>query len=309
VRALVTGGVGFIGTHLVATLLDEGWEVVVVDRVHKRSFPSIKQRSSAKLSFYEAELSNRGALKAALDGVDVVFHLAWTGENLASSQDLKTHVEYNLLPSLGLFELCQEHNVQRVVFLSSGGTVYGPARHLPITEDHPCNPISPYGMTKLTVEHYLKFYDLDYVVIRPSVPYGEWQNPFGVQGAVAVFLGKVLRGEPIVIWGDGSVVRDYFYIGDLAQACVRAATAACSREVFNIGGGKGISLKQLIDMVGEVSTARVEVEYQSARPFDVPRLVLDISKASNRIEWRPRVGIQEGLERTWRWMREWIRDR
>ncbi|MCD4747888.1 MAG: NAD-dependent epimerase/dehydratase family protein [Thermoanaerobaculales bacterium] len=300
-RALVTGGLGFIGSHLVNALLVEGWQVVIFDRAGNPFFPVPTQAR-----FVEAELGNRGALSHALKGVDVVFHLAWSGENLASTQDLRAHVECNLLSSLSLFELCEKAGVRRLVFFSSGGTVYGKADHVPIAEDHPRNPISPYGLTKLTVERFLEFhgsqFGMDSVIVRPSVPYGERQNPNGVQGAVSVFLGKAMCGEPIVIWGDGTVVRDYFYVGDLAQACIAAAQTSARGEVFNIGGGMGISLNQLVEMVRGVTGIDVEVVYQAARSFDVPELVLDIRKAEEILAWKPVVGLEEGLERTWEWI-------
>lgn len=301
-RALVTGGLGFIGSHLVDALLAEGWQVVIFDR-GRNPFYSVP----AKAEIVEAELDNRGALSQALRGVDVVFHLAWSGENLASSQDMRTHVELNFLPSLRLIELCEKAGVQRVVFFSSGGTVYGKAVQLPIAEDHPRNPISPYGLTKLTVEKFLELhgslFETDYVIVRPSVPYGERQNPSGVQGAVAVFLGKAMHGEPIVIWGDGTVVRDYFYVRDLARACLLAAVTPAGRQAFNFGGGVAISMNRLVEMVRDVTGIDVEVIYQEARSFDVPELVLDISKAERELAWQPVVGLAEGLERTWKWIK------
>lgn len=301
-RALITGGLGFIGSHLVNELLAKGWEVVIFDRARNPFFAPPEPAS-----FVEAELDNRGALSAALQGVDVVFHLAWTGESLASSQDMRTHVELNFLPSLRLFELCEDAGVKRIVFFSSGGTVYGKAAWLPIPENHPRRPISPYGLTKSTVEGFLELHGdllgIDYVILRPSVPFGERQNPAGVQGAVAVFMGHALRREPIVIWGDGSVVRDYFYIGDLARACVLAAETPTGRQAFNLGGGVGITMNQLVEKIRAVTGREIEVVYQEGRSFDVPELVLDISRAEEELGWRPEVSLEVGLERTWKWIR------
>jgi len=300
-RALVTGGLGFIGSHLVNELLAEGWDVVIFDRARSPFYSAPEG-----VQFVEAELDNRGALGQALDGVDVVFHLAWTGESLASSQDMRTHVELNFLPALRLFELCEDAGVKRIVFFSSGGTVYGKAAWLPIPENHPRNPISPYGLTKSTVEGFLELhgdlFDIDYMIVRPSVPYGERQNPVGVQGAVAVFMGHAFRNEPIVIWGDGSVVRDYFYVGDLARACLLAAVADKGRQAFNFGGGVGISMNQLVEKIRGVTGRDIEVVFQDSRSFDVPELVLDISKANAELGWRPEVSLEDGLDRTWNWI-------
>lgn len=304
-RTLVTGGGGFMGSHLVESLHGAGWDVVVLDRgVNPHAPPP------AGVRFVRAELADRGLLRGALEGVEVVFHFAWTGVHVASNEDLRTHAELNLLSSLSLFETCCEMGVRRVIFVSSGGTVYGEARHLPIDESHPTHPICAYGVTKLAVEHYLallgRLHGLEYVVLRPSVAYGERQNPDGAQGAVAVFCGRILRGEPIVVWGDGTAVRDFFYIGDFVEACRLAATRPVSGEIFNCSGGRGISLNELLDLLGRISGREVEVRHEAARSFDVPELVLDISKAERLLGWVPRTRFEDGVARTWAWIERYL---
>ena len=301
-RALVTGGNGFMGSHLVEGLSAEGWEVVVVDRGTNPYFTP-----APEVRVVRETISNRGAMREALAGVDVVFHLAWSGVHVSSNQDLRSHVEANLLPSLSLFDVCLEVGVPRVVFVSSGGTVYGKAEELPISEEHATHPINAYGVTKLAVEHYLALYrhlwQLEPVILRPSVAYGERQDPAGLQGAVAVFLGRLLKGEPIVVWGDGGAVRDYFHVSDLVRACLRAATRPVAGEIFNISGGRGVSLRELLELIRRVTGRQPEVRYEEARRFDVPELVLDLGKARELLDWQPRIALEEGLERTWRWIR------
>jgi UDP-glucose 4-epimerase len=216
-------------------------------------------------------------------------------------------IKANLLPSVSLFEACLHAKVGRVIFISSGGTIYGPARSLPIPETHPQNPINGYGINKLMVEKYLEMhnylYGLDYTIVRPSVPYGPRQNPLGKQGAVAVFLYRVAKQLPIVIWGDGSVTRDYFYISDLVEALVACAERKTMHErVFNIGGGSEISLNTLLKSIEGVVGKKGVVEYQPARKFDAPRIALDINRAKRELDWKPKVSLQQGITQTWDWM-------
>jgi UDP-glucose 4-epimerase len=303
-KALVTGGSGFIGTHLVDELVTRGWKVRVLDLFDRR-YGSLPR----SVELVRADLSNDYALREALTDVEIVFHLAWGSIHEVATRDPLHDIEMNVMPSVRLIEHCRTVGVQRLVFLSSGGTVYGPARYLPIDEAHPTDPISAYGVTKLAVEKYLHMYHhlygLDYVVLRPSVPYGPYQDPRRRQGAVSVFLYRALKGEPLDVWGDGSVVRDYFFIGDLISAMVLAAT---TREieggrVFNIGGGRGYSLNELIQVVEQVTGRPAMVRYQPGRPIDVPSVVLDTSHAAACFQWTPQVELADGVVRTWHWIR------
>ncbi len=302
-RSLVTGGCGFIGSHLVDRLIREGWGVTILDRDESPVW-----RIPDGVGFIREEMNNRGALEEAVSQADVVFHLAWSGVHQSSNQDLRGHVEMNLLPSVDLFDLCARHRVRKVVFISSGGTVYGRAVRLPIAEDHPTVPLNGYGAAKLAAESFLRLqtelHQLPHVILRPSVPFGERQNPDGIQGAVAVFMGKALRGEPIVIWGDGSVVRDFFHVADLADAFVAAAASPVTAGTYNVGSGVGVSLDELVAALREVTGIPVEVRYEEGRPFDAPAVVMDVSAIGRDLGWRPRVGFAEGLERTWNWLKE-----
>jgi UDP-glucose 4-epimerase len=197
--------------------------------------------------------------------------------------------------------------VRRIVFTSSGGTIYGPARELPITEAHPQNPINAHGITKLAVEKYMQMfhhlYGLDYAILRPSVPYGPRQNPLGRQGAVAVFLYRVASGLPVTIWGDGRVTRDYFYVSDMADALIAAAGRELGEHhIFNIGGAEEVSLNCLLEHVEETVGVKALVEYQPGRKFDASRIVLDTSLARQELGWQPCVSLADGLRRTWNWM-------
>ena len=301
-KALVIGGNGFIGSHLVDELLNQGWEVVVLDFQERRYDPI-----PSSLHFVRGDLNQTYLVREALTGIDIVFHLAWASIHETSNQDPAADVTANLIPSIQLFENCRLMGVRRIVFISSGGTVYGPAQALPIAETHPQNPINGYGITKLAVEKYLQMFyhlhGLEYAILRPSVPYGPRQNPLGRQGAVAVFLYRIAHGLPITLWGDGSVTRDYFFISDLVQALITATVQNLGQErIFNIGGPEEISLLQLVKHIENTIEKKANLEYLPARKFDASHIVLDTSLAKKILNWQPNVDIKEGLEKTWAWM-------
>ena len=192
-----------------------------------------------------------------------------------------------------------------MIFASSGGTVYGLPHTVPIDEDHPTNPITSYGVVKLAIEKYMdlfwRLHGLHYTVLRISNPYGPYQNPVGQQGAIAVFLHHLRTGQPITIWGDGRVVRDYIYVSDLVDALVLAAEVETRRKVLNVGSGHGTSLNELIALMGKETGERPEVDYLKGRALDVPANVLGISRVREELGWRPRTTLDEGIARTWNW--------
>jgi UDP-glucose 4-epimerase len=301
-RVLVTGGNGFIGSHLVDQLIKRDWDVTVFDLNERRYDPL-----PSKVHFIRGDLNQAYLVREAVSGVDVVFHLTWTTIHEVANQDPAGDVTANLIPTIHLLEACRNAGVRRVIFTSSGGTVYGPAQAWPISETHPQNPVNSYGVTKLATEKYLymfrHLYGLDYAIFRPSVPYGPRQNPLARQGAVAVFLYRVARDLPVTIWGDGSVTRDYFYVSDLAEALIAGAENELREQrIFNIGGREEVSLIQLLKIVEEVVGKRACVEYGPARHFDAPRIVLDTRLAQQELGWKPTMSLTDGLVQTWKWM-------
>ncbi|MCD6040999.1 MAG: NAD-dependent epimerase [Burkholderiales bacterium] len=280
---LILGGKGFIGSHLSRALAAAGQEPRVFDRPQEFLAPA--------------------QLDAALAGVEVVFHLISSTVPKNSNDDPMADIEANVVGTLRLLDLCRRRKVRKVVFISSGGTVYGVPRGTPISESHPTEPICSYGIHKLAIEKYLhlnwSLHGLDYCVLRVANAYGEGQRTDAAQGAVAAFLERAVRGSPIEIWGDGSVVRDYVYVGDIVQALLKAAAHRGERKVFNIGSGVGVSLNELVREIGKIVGRTLEVRYAPGRGFDVPANVLDATAAREQLGWRPSTSLPEGLRRTY----------
>lgn len=300
--SLVLGGNGFIGSHLEDRLLADGHAVRVFDK-----YPERYRKSLTNVDYRFGDFGNRGLLAEALAGIDTVIHLISTSLPKTSNDDPAYDVQSNVIETLFMLEKCVELGVKKVVFISSGGTVYGRPLQLPIAENGPTDPECSYGITKLTIEKYLALYHhlhgLDYVVIRPSNPYGSRQNPHGIQGAIPVFLGKVAKGEPIEIWGDGSVVRDYLYIDDLIDGICRAAFTPSQDRIFNLGSGKGLSLNEIVAAITVVTGCDVPVIYKPGRPFDVPAIYLDISRAARQLGWQPVTSLESGIKQTWEFIK------
>jgi UDP-glucose 4-epimerase len=296
----VLGASGFIGSHLVDALLARGCQV----RALSRSFPGLISPEAVAHPLLEhrpLDFSDPAGLQGFMEGVEVCFHLISTTLPAASNLDPGHDVQTNLGSTLQLLESARQAGVRRIVFTSSGGTVYGQPTTIPIPEDHANNPTCSYGITKLAIEKYLDLYrilhGLESVVLRIANPYGDRQRQSSVQGAIAVFLGRALRHEPIEIWGDGNVVRDYVYVGDVASALLAAADYQGCHHIFNIGSGHGLSLNQLIHAIEKQLGHPVRVNYQPGRDFDIPINVLDISLAADELGWSPQVLFAEGLAR------------
>jgi UDP-glucose 4-epimerase len=302
VTSLVLGGNGFIGVHLVERLAEDGRPVRVYDRSPSR-FRAIPRG----VEYVEGELGNHGLVREAVEGAEVVYHFVSTTLPKTSNDDPIYDVRSNLVDTLQLLEACVEAGVRKVVFASSGGTVYGSPETTPIPEEHPTNPITSYGIVKLAVEKYLGLFHhlhgLDYAALRISNPYGPYQDPAGQQGAISVFLNRLYSGQTISIWGDGEVVRDYLYVSDLVDALVLAAAGQTRDKVLNVGSGRGVSLNELVGIISGVVGERPTVEYLPARPLDVPVSVLGIRRAREELGWAPETELEEGISRTWDWIR------
>ncbi|MDR6423168.1 UDP-glucose 4-epimerase [Paraburkholderia phenoliruptrix] len=305
-RCLVLGGRGFIGSHLIRALLAQGFLVRCFDRPQ----PGVRVGSEFKhpnLERCDGDFVNPLDVSHALEGVDICFHLVSTTLPKSSNADPVFDVETNLLGTVRLLTQAVEFGVGKVIFVSSGGTVYGVPRAVPLAETHPTEPVCSYGISKLAIEKYLALFHqqhgLDYAVLRLANPFGEGQRADSGQGAVAVFLGRILKGETLEVWGDGSVIRDYVYIEDVVNALLLSIDCKDDERVFNIGSGRGHSLNEVLDVLERTVGQRAIRRYRPARSFDVPASVLSIESARRSLGWSPKVGFDEGVERFAAWMK------
>jgi len=304
-QVLVTSGTGFIGSHLVRGLTESGNNVAVLSTWK----PSVKQLASGA-SYIKGGLADSKLVEQSLKThkTEVVYHLAWDSIHETSLERTAADLENNLLGTVNLLEACRKSGVRRVIFMSSGGTVYGLPDSLPIRESHTTNPICAYGVTKLAAEKYLGLYQhlygLEAVIMRPSVPYGPGQNPARRQGAIAVFIDRALRSKPITIWGDGSSMRDYFFVEDMVDPLIRVMSIPVStNNIFNLGGTRALTLRDLIGTIEEVLDLKINVNFEAARNFDVPNLKLDCRRATSAIGWQPKTGLELGIQLTEQWIR------
>lgn len=300
-KCLVLGGNGFIGSHLSDKLLAEGHVVRVFDK-----FEEHYRKPNAEIEYFFGDFGNRGLVANAIEGVDIVFHLISTTLPKTSNDDPVFDIQSNVIETLFLLEQCV-NKVKKIVYISSGGTIYGNPVTLPISEDSPTNPECSYGITKLTIEKYFALfahlYGVNYSILRPSNPYGSRQNPFGIQGAISVFLGKVINNQKVEIWGDGQIVRDYIFIDDLIDGIYKAATLNSQKKIFNLGSGQGHSLNELLDIIRKVTETEILVEYKSQRSFDIQEIYLDITRAKEQLGWTPLTQLEKGVQNTWQFVK------
>lgn len=303
-RCVIFGGCGFLGTHIGGALVRRGHAVCAFDRV--RGLAGLPAEVSREIEVRLGSWEDDAAMQSALVGADAVVHCVGLTLPHDSNENMSFDVTANVVGSVRLLEAARRAGVRRILLTSSGGTVYGVPRRIPIDEEHPTDPICSYGITKLAAEKYLHLYrhlhGIEYAALRISNPYGPGQNPRAAQGAVAVFLGRLARGEPIEIWGDGGVVRDYVFIGDVAEAAALALELSGPVGVVNIGSGRGTSLNELVEALFQTTGSRVPVHHFPPRRSDVPANVLDISRARRLLGWSPRTELGAGLARTWEWI-------
>ncbi len=309
-RCLVLGGGGFIGSAVVDRLLLDKHAVRVFERPDVKPYRTFGPQE--QVDWVGGDLQNAQEVAEALQGVDTVFHLVSTTLPKNSNDDPIYDVQTNLVATLQLLQAMVASGVRRIVFISSGGTVYGAPRYMPIDESHPTEPQVSYGITKLAIEKYLVLYEATHgikaTILRVANPFGERQRIASAQGAVGVFLNQAMQGKTIEIWGDGSVTRDYIHISDVAEAFIKAAEYRGDKNVFNIGSGAGTSLNDLLATIESVLGAPVARQYLEGRPFDVKINVLDTSRAAAELGWVPQVSLSDGISRTIAWTKSTLAD-
>jgi UDP-glucose 4-epimerase len=338
-KSLVLGASGFIGSHLTACLLMEGYDVKILTRrnffelnrtllfdllysqriieneLHLsgvgHSFISngdasicniqLAKNFDNKLEIQYGDFQHLETVKQCTQGIDYVFHLISSTTPSSSNQDMCFDISTNLIPSLNLLESCVKNDVAKLIFFSSGGTVYGVPECVPISELHNTNPICSYGIQKLAIENYIYMYHILYglksAILRLSNPYGFGQGIQKKQGFIGTLIHRLKSGKEMEIWGDGTVVRDYIYIDDVIQASIKALNYESNFCILNIGSGIGLSIIDIIHQVENIIQEKLNVVYKASRSFDVPVNILDISRASSLLTWQPDIPISEGIRK------------
>lgn len=292
-RILVLGGNGFLGSHIVDELLSHNHEVSVFDRSVNKNYEPVKN-----VRHYWGDFSNSVLVAEALDVVDLVIHCISTTIPSTSNRNPTLDIQQNLVTTVNLLEAMNVAGVKRLIYLSSGGTVYGIPKQLPVNEEHSLNPICSYGVVKVAIENYIGMFKALYgfqpIILRPSNPYGERQGRAGVQGALSTFLNNTLANKPITIWGDGEIRRGYIYAKDIAVLC-RLAAESSVEGTYNVCAGESYSLNELLTLTQSITGIQPNVTYQSDRLFDVKNIVLDTKKAQQDFNWTPSFTIDEGI--------------
>jgi len=299
VRILVTGAAGFIASHVADAYVDAGHEVVILDDLSRGSRRNVNPKSR----FYQCDIRDREALEKIFlqEKPEIINHHAAQMDVRRGVREPLFDAQVNILGSLNLIEASVAHGISRFIYAATAGAGYGEPKQMPVPEDYPINPITPYGISKHTVEHYLftfRFlYGLEYVVLRYGNVYGPRQSSQGEAGVFAIFSEQMLAGIQPVIYGDGNKIRDYVYISDVVAANI-AALERGGNEIFNIGSGVETADFEVFEIVRRLLGKRVEPKYVARRPGEIDNICLDISKAKSLLQWEPRVNLSEGANMT-----------
>ena len=292
-KILVLGGNGFLGSHIVDELLNSRHEVSIFDRSASNTL-----LTNTKVHYFLGNFSDSVLISEALEGIDCVIHCISTTVPSTSNSNPTLDIQQNLITTVNLLESMTRAKIKKLIYLSSGGTVYGIPKELPVTEQHSLHPICSYGVVKVAIENYIgmfkELYGLEPIILRPSNPYGIRQGHAGVQGALSTFLFNTIAEKPITIWGDGEIRRGYIYAKDMAILC-RHAAESDAQGTFNVCSGKSHSLNQLLSFIESATGIKPNVSYLPARTFDVKNIVLDITQTKKTFGWEPQYSIEQGI--------------
>lgn len=305
-ETLVLGANGFIGSHLVDALADAGHSVRAFDRYGSKE-PIFNENENVDM--FVGDYLNKGDLNSALQGIDYVFHFISTTTPITAENDPTIDIETNIKTSVELFKLCVENNIKKVIFASTGGAIYGNTETggKPHMEIDRASPVSPYAIGKLAIENYLEYFNrkhgLSSVSLRISNPYGERQPLHRKQGVIPIFLDNIAEGRPLTVYGDGSMVRDYIYVKDVAKMIVNMFQSENNHSLYNLGSGQGNSINELLDMVRKVTGENPEVEHIQVPPTFVREVVLDVDRFESDFGKTNLTDLEAGIQSTYAYIK------
>lgn len=302
-KILVTGGAGFIGSHIVDILIEKGHSVCVVDNLRTGK----KENLNPKAKFYNVDITTK-KLESVFrkEGPEAVYHVAAQASVRVSTDNPEEDAEINVKGTINVLQNCHKYNVKRLIYSSSGGAIYGNPEELPPRENHSIKPLCPYGLTKYIGEEYIylynRLYNLEYVIVRYGNVYGPRQDPKGEAGVISIFIGKMMEGKDPVIFGDGKQTRDYVYVRDVAEANLLALTTKNKNKAYNIGTGKETNVNQIFIALKEAMFDYLKKEFIARHsdpvPGEVRRIFLDIYAAKKGLGWQPKTELKEGIKKT-----------
>ena len=305
-RVVVLGGLGFMGSHICRELVARGYPLRIFDRLY--ALRTLVEDIEDRVEIVEGDMALTDDVMNVLSDAATVIHLVHTTVPGSSMKDPAYDLSSNVVSSVSWLSRLHETKVRRLIYVSSGGTVYGLPQTNPIDETHPTDPISSYGITKLTIEKYVAMYasmfGIDYCIVRPSNVYGPGQKLHIGQGVIGVLSDRALRGEPLEVWGTGESLRDYLHIEDLVSALAALVLYTGPHRVFNISSGVGRSVLDIIRILGDRLGFAPALIHKPDRGFDVPVNVLDSSRLHAETGWRPAIGLEDGIARTIEWLRQ-----
>jgi UDP-glucose 4-epimerase len=297
---IVLGGGGFLGVNLCRRLVSSGWRVRAFGR------QCLFLEALEGVEWYQGDFTDPSALASAIASCDVIFHLVHATTPYSANLDMTADLQ-NVASTIALLDISRDLGVKRIVFVSTGGVVYGQASQIPISEAAPTEPIAAYGISKLAIEKYLALYQhlhgLDFRVLRVANPFGPFQVAAKNQGIIAALISHALDDEATEIWGDGSAVRDYIFIDDVVDAMEAAAADRSDMRIFNIGSGRGRSLREIIAAIETQLDRKLDLIWKPARPIDVRTSVLLTERAREVLGWVPKMSFEDGLRHTIAWWR------
>jgi len=305
-KILILGADGFIGSNLAKALHDEGKYKIFAFDLFRGGISRNIDCFDDDFKMIQGNFLNKGDLKKSLKGIDYVFHLISLTTPGSSMNEPLLEIDVNIKATISLLELCVDEKIKRVIFSSSGGAIYGNQNKMAYNEDDKTEPISPYAISKLTIENYLRYFkkrsNLDYLILRYSNPYGPGQNFIGNQGIIPIFLNLIRQKKPITIFGDGENLRDYIFIEDLVNITKKIFDKKLKYSVYNVGSGENRTINEIVEMIEDIALSRVKIKKLQQRNIDVRRIALDIERIKNEVGYKEFISLEKGIRKTWSWL-------